>query len=59
MLILGRRVNQQVIITTPKGERVVVVPIKVGKNATRLGIDAPKDFTVHRLEVQERIDAAV
>ncbi len=38
--------------------RVVVIGIKRGQEV-RLGIEAPKDVTVHREEVQKRIEAAL
>ncbi|HEX3913129.1 MAG TPA: carbon storage regulator CsrA [Steroidobacteraceae bacterium] len=51
MLILTRRVGETVIV----GSDVAVTVIGVRGNQVRIGISAPKDVTVHRKEVYERI----
>ena len=52
MLVLTRYDGQSIIING--NIEVVVLGIKGGQ--VRLGIAAPKEISVHRLEVQERID---
>ena len=49
MLILTRRVGETLII----GD--VVVTVLVSKELARIGINAPKDVSVHREEIYQRI----
>jgi carbon storage regulator len=51
MLILSRRVGEIIRI----GPDVVVTILGVNGSQVRLGIEAPKDVTVHREEVFARI----
>ena len=51
MLVLTRRINESIIIDD--GIKVYLLDIK-GRRA-RIGIDAPRDITVHREEIYERI----
>lgn len=51
MLILTRRVGEAVVI----GDNVTVAIIGVKGSQIRIGVNAPKDVTVHREEIYERI----
>lgn len=51
MLILTRRVGETLII----GEDVTVTVLGIKGNQVRIGVKAPKDVSVHREEIFERI----
>ncbi|MDR9433316.1 MAG: carbon storage regulator CsrA [Spiribacter sp.] len=51
MLILTRRVGETLII----GDDVSVTVLGVKGNQVRIGVEAPKDVSVHRKEIYERI----
>ncbi|MEJ2480769.1 MAG: carbon storage regulator CsrA [Acidihalobacter sp.] len=51
MLILTRRVGETLII----GDDIAITVLGVKGNQVRLGIKAPRDVTVHREEVYQRI----
>ncbi|HHH38612.1 MAG TPA: carbon storage regulator [Sedimenticola sp.] len=51
MLILTRRVGETLMI----GDEVTVTILGVKGNQVRIGVNAPRDVTVHREEIYERI----
>ncbi|MDE0006165.1 MAG: carbon storage regulator CsrA [Rhodospirillaceae bacterium] len=53
MLILTRRVGESVVI----GGGITVTLLGVKGNQARLGVNAPRDVTVHREEIHERIES--
>ena len=59
MLILTRRVGESAITTHPDGTQVEVVILGVKGNQVRVGFKAPKEVSVHREEIQARVDAGL
>ena len=51
MLVLTRRVGESLMI----GDEVTVTVLGVKGNQVRIGVNAPKDVSVHREEIYERI----
>ena len=51
MLVLSRKKDEDIIIDG----HIVVKVIDIRGDKVRLGVKAPKDITVHRREIQERI----
>ena len=51
MLVLTRKINESIVIN----DDVSVLVVEVRGDRVRLGIDAPKDVTVHRKEVYDVI----
>ena len=52
MLVLSRKKNESIVI---KNNNIVVMVVEVRGDKVRLGIEAPKEVTVHRREVYEAI----
>jgi carbon storage regulator len=55
MLILTRTIGQKIKI----GDDVTVNVLEIQANQVRIGIAAPRDVTVHREEVYNRIKAEI
>ncbi|HEU5115497.1 MAG TPA: carbon storage regulator CsrA [Isosphaeraceae bacterium] len=53
MLVLSRKKNESIIIN----DNITVTVVEIRGDKVRLGIDAPKDVTVHRREVYEAIQS--
>ncbi|WP_303851747.1 carbon storage regulator CsrA [Seleniivibrio woodruffii] len=51
MLVLSRKINESIII----GDNIEVTIVEVAGRNVKIGIDAPKDVSVHRKEVYEAI----
>ncbi len=51
MLILTRRVGETLVIN----DDIKITVLGVRGHQVRLGVDAPKDISVHRLEIYQRI----
>ena len=53
MLILTRRVGESLII----GDHIVINILSVKGNQIRIGVKAPKEISVHREEIYNRIQS--
>jgi len=51
MLVLSRKINESIVI----GDEIEVKIVDVTGRNVRIGINAPKDVTVHRKEVYDAI----
>ncbi len=51
MLILTRKSGESIII----GDDIKITVVNIEGSQVRLGVDAPRDITVHRQEVYDRI----
>ena len=52
MLVLTRRINEEIRI----GDDIRIVLLEIRNNSkARIGIDAPRDVPVHRVEIYEAI----
>lgn len=47
MLVLSRKVGERILV----GDNVIVTVVRIGPNAVRLGIEAPKDMNIVREEL--------
>ena len=61
MLILARKKNERIVVTTPEGEKVTVTFLGSSKKKGKihLGIDAPKKWIVLRKELETPTDTTV
>jgi len=51
MLVLSRKKNESIIIN----DHITITVVEIRGDKVRLGIDAPKDVSVHRREVYDAI----
>ena len=54
MLVLTRRVGESIVIAN----NITVTVLEVRGEVVRVGIDAPREITVHRQEVYDEVSAA-
>ena len=54
MLVLSRKKDEKIVI----GDSITLMVIEIRGDKVRLGIEAPRDVSVHRAEVYEAIKRA-
>lgn len=54
MLVLSRKKNESIVINN----EITIVVVEIRGDKVRLGVEAPRDMTVHRNEIQDKINAA-
>lgn len=59
MLIVTRRPKESVVMTLEDGRRIVVRLLGVKGLQLRIGVECDRSITVHRDEIQERVDQGV
>lgn len=47
MLVLSRKVGERILL----GDDIVITVVRIGPNATKIGIDAPKNMNIAREEL--------
>lgn len=52
MLVLSRKVNESIVISG----NIIVTVVDIGGSKARLGVTAPNEVTINRLEVQQKIE---
>ena len=57
MLVLSRKRDEKVVIVTPSGDEIVVCVTEIRGDRARLGVEAPKNYAIHREEVIQAIRA--
>jgi len=51
MLVLGRRLKDSVILTTPDNKAIIISVEKIDGKQIRLGIEAPNEIDIQRGEL--------
>lgn len=51
MLVLGRRIKDSVILTTPDNKAIIISVEKIDGKQIRLGIEAPNEIDIQRGEL--------
>lgn len=57
MLVLSRKVNETIIVTAPDGTRITLMLIEIRGDKARIGLAAPREWSVHRGEIQAVVDS--
>lgn len=58
MLILSRQSGGAITIRTPAGEVITVAILTIDGGKAKVGIDAPKDFSITRTDVSPQVAPA-
>lgn len=55
MLVLSRKKNESIVVD----DSIVITVVEIRGDKVRLGIEAPREITIHRSEVRDAIAAQV
>jgi len=55
MLVLARRQEESIVITTPAGEEIKILVMDAYHGFAKLGIEAPADYRIMREELLEEV----
>ncbi len=55
MLVLSRKRDESIVLGPPNGDLVEVTVIDIRGDKVRLGIQVPREWTLHRKEVYQAI----
>jgi carbon storage regulator len=59
MLILTRRISEQIVVKNAQPNDIIIFEVLgIRGNQTRIGATAPKHVTIHRREIQDKIDSS-
>lgn len=53
MLVLNRQRDERIVITTPQGQRIIVMVTDIRGDQVRLGVSAPADVRIDRWEIDQ------
>lgn len=53
MLVLTRGIGEVIVITTPSGERIEIVPTLIDGKKIRIGVKADRNVTIWREELSQ------
>lgn len=56
MLVLSRHRDESIVINGGTADEIVIMVVDIRGDKVRLGISAPIEIPVHRLEVQQAIE---
>ena len=51
MLVLSRKINERIFI----GDNIVITITSIDRGKVRIGVEAPKDVTIYREEIAEKL----
>ena len=51
MLVLSRKTNERIVITTPSGDQIVVTLVAIFEAKVRIGFEAGRDVRIFREEL--------
>ncbi len=57
MLVLARKVNEEIVITLEDGREIKLMLIEIRGDKARIGCSAPPSIIIHRKEVADAIAA--